>query len=86
MSLAWRWVARKIDPDDQVEYDRVCDQDHSEVRVSRFSCHSLDLELPASECRTTGTDSYTEPYPYADSDLDPHANADAIAIDDDSER
>ncbi len=50
LSLAWRRVARKIDPDDQVEYDRVYEQDYSEVRISRFACNSLDLELPTSEC------------------------------------
>ncbi len=83
LSLAWRRVARKIDPDDQVEYDRVCEQDHSEVRISRFAYRSLDFELPTSECRTTGIDGHTEPYPYTYTDLDPHTNADAIAIDDD---
>ena len=50
LSLAWRRVARKIDPDDQVEYDRVYEQGHSEVRISRFACNSFDLELPTSEC------------------------------------
>jgi len=50
LSLAWRRVARKIDPDDQVEYDRVYEQGHSEVRISRFACYTLDLELPTSEC------------------------------------
>lgn len=83
LSLAWRRVARKIDPDDQVEYDRDYEQGHREVRVSHFAWFSLDHELPASECRTNGADSHTEPYPYAYSDLDPHAIADAIAIDDD---
>lgn len=82
-SLAWRREDRKIDPEGQVEYDRVCEQDHSEVRGSRFTCHPLDPELPTSERRTTGTDSHTEPYPYAYSNIDAYANADAIAIDDD---
>ena len=50
LSLAWRRVARKIDHLDQVEYDRVCEQDHSEVRVSRFYYRSLDLKLQTSEC------------------------------------
>jgi hypothetical protein len=86
LSLAWRRVARKIDRDDQVEYDHVYEQDHSEVRISRFSWFSLDLELQTSERRTTGTDSHTEPYIYAYSNLDAHTNADAIAIDDDRER
>jgi len=50
LSLAWRRVARKIDPDDHVEYDRVYEQGHSEVRISRFVSNTLDLELPTSEC------------------------------------
>ncbi len=50
LSLAWRRVARKIDPDDQVEYDRVYEQGHSEVRISCFACYTLDLELQTSEC------------------------------------
>lgn len=50
LSLAWRQVARKIDPDDQVEYDRVYEQDYSEVRISCFACNTLDLELQTSGC------------------------------------
>ena len=81
-SLAWRRAARKIDPDGQVEYDRVCEQDNDEVRVSRFANHHLDPELPTSECRATGTDGCTESYPCANSDLNAYANADTISFDD----